>query len=41
MESRTLENLILENEERLITIEAIGNEYIELLKKVEEVWNIR
>jgi len=32
---------ILENEERLITIEAIGNEYIELLKKVEEVWNIR
>ena len=32
---------ILENEERLITIEAIGNEYIELLKKVEEIWNIR
>ena len=32
---------IIEDDKRLITIEPIGNKYIELLKKVEEVWAIR
>jgi len=32
---------ILENEERLICIEAIGNKYDNLLKKVKELWDIR
>ena len=32
---------ILENEERLVTIEAFGKQYEELLKKVKELWDIR
>ncbi len=36
-----IEITILENETRQVDIEAIGNKYIELLKKVDEVWNIR
>ena len=32
---------ILENEERLVTIDAFGDKYIELLKKVKELWDIR
>ena len=32
---------ILENEERVISITPIGNKYIELLKVVKELWNIR
>ena len=31
----------LENEERLVTIEAFGKQYEELLKKVKELWDIR
>ena len=32
---------ILENEERVISITPIGNKYIELLKVVKELWDIR
>lgn len=32
---------ILENEERLVTIDAFGDKYVELLKKVKELWDIR
>ena len=32
---------ILENEERLVTIEPFGKRYEELLKKVKELWDIR
>ena len=32
---------ILENEERLVTMEPIGSKYEELLKKVKELWDIR
>ena len=32
---------ILENEERVISITPIGNKYIELLKMVKELWDIR
>lgn len=32
---------ILENEERVISITPIGNKYIELLKVVRELWDIR
>lgn len=32
---------ILENEERKIDITPIGDKYIELLKKVKELWDIR
>lgn len=32
---------ILENEERVISITPVGNKYIELLKVVKELWDIR
>lgn len=32
---------IIDNDERLIEIEAFGDKYIELLKKVKELWDIR
>ena len=32
---------ILENEERMITITPIGSKYIELLKVVKSIWDIR
>lgn len=32
---------ILENEERLVSIETRGEKYIELMKKVKELWDIR
>ena len=32
---------ILDNEERKITITPVGDNYIELLKKVKELWDIR
>ena len=36
-----IEISIIENDARLIKMEAIGNKYIELLKKVKELWDIR
>lgn len=32
---------ILENEERVISVTPVGNKYIELLKVVKELWDIR
>ena len=32
---------ILENEERVISITPVGNKYIEILKVVKELWDIR